>query len=107
MTVVDCAGDEEIASELTKYAISHGHDAKQNDSIVIIKEKNVKDILKSFIKYAYKSGYDILQADEENFVLAKVRPIKDFGLATCEICGYVATDEELFAHRRAHGIQLL
>ena len=106
MTVVDCAGDEEIASDLTKYAISLGYDARQDNSCVIINEKNVKNILKLFIKQAGKSEYDILQADSETIVLAKVMPIRDFGLATCEICGYVATDEELFAHRRAHGIQL-
>ncbi|MGI0008654.1 MAG: hypothetical protein ACRD92_03435 [Nitrosopumilaceae archaeon] len=106
MTVVDCAGDEEIASDLTKYVISLGHDARQDNSYVIINEKNVKNILKLFIKQAGKSEYDILQADSEIIVLAKVMPIGDFGLATCEICGYVATDEELFAHRRAHGIQL-
>lgn len=105
--IVDCAGDEEIATDLAEYAVSLGHDAKQDDSYVIINEKNVQNILKSFIKHAGKSEYEILQADSETIVLAKVMPIRNFGLATCEICGYVATDEELFAHRRAHGIQLL
>jgi len=106
VTVIDCAGDEEIASDLVKYVISLGHDARQDNSCVIINEKNVKNILKSFIKYTGKSDYDMLQADSETIVLAKLTSIRNFGLATCEICGYVATDEELFAHRRAHGIQL-
>ncbi|HSF28528.1 MAG TPA: hypothetical protein VLA53_05875 [Nitrosopumilaceae archaeon] len=106
MTVIDCADDEEIASNLVKYLISLGHDARQDNSLVIINERNVKNILKSFIKQAGKSGYDILQADSETMVLAKLTSIRNFGLSTCEICGYVAADEELFAHRRAHGIQL-
>lgn len=106
MAIIDCASDEEIASEIVKYAISLGYNVKQENSYVIINEKNVKNILKSFIKHTDKSDYDILQADPETFVLAKLTSIKNFGLSTCEICGYVATDEELFAHRRAHGIQL-
>jgi len=106
VTVIDCAGDEEIASDLVKYVISLGNDARQDNSCVIINEKNVKNILKSFIKHTGKSDYDMLQADSETIVLAKLTSIRNFGLSTCEICGYVATDEELFAHRRAHGIQL-
>ena len=106
VTVIDCASDEEIASDLVKYVISLGHDARQDNSYVIINEKNVKNILKSFIKHTGKSDYDMLQADSETIVLAKLTSIRNFGLSTCEICGYVATDEELFAHRRAHGIQL-
>ena len=107
MTIVDCAGDEEIAKALTKYATNQRYDARQDDAMVIINEKNVKNILESFIKDAGKSGYDILQADSETLVLAQIKSIEDFGLMECDICGYVATDAELFAHRRAHGIQLL
>lgn len=107
MTVtVDCAGDDEIASDLTKYLISLGHEAKQDNSYVLINEKDVKNILKLFIKHSGKSDYEVLQVDSETIVLAKIMPITEFGLATCEICGFVASDEELFAHRRAHGIQL-
>lgn len=105
--IVDCAGDDEIASDLTKYLISLGHEAKQDNSYVLINEKDVKNILKLFIKHSGKSDYEVLQVDSETIVLAKIMPITEFGLATCEICGFVASDEELFAHRRAHGIQLL
>jgi hypothetical protein len=104
MSVVDCAGDKEMAVLLTKYVTSLGNYAKQDDSLVLINAKNVIDILKLFLKDTGKSEYCIQQADPGTFVLAKVVPIDNFGLATCEICGFVAFDEELFAHRRAHGI---
>jgi len=42
--------------------------------------------------------------DSNIFVIAKKADVEDFGLARCEICGHVAFEEELFAHRRAHGI---
>lgn len=103
--IVDCANDEEIATNLKEYLSTRGYEARKDDSLVIIKDgKDIKENLDSFIKDTNKIGYKMLQSDSETFVLAKVVQIEDFGLPRCEICGYAASEEELFAHRRAHGI---
>jgi len=108
VTVIDCANDEVIATELKEYLFTRGYEAKKDDSLVIITDgKNIKESLGSFIKDTNKIGYQILQSDSETLILAKVMQIEDFGLPTCEICGYAAPEEELFAHRRAHGIGFL
>lgn len=105
--IVDCANDEKIASELATYLSGHGYKVEINGALVVINENDVEKTLKSFIKDTGKSEYGILRSDSETFVLAKVVQIEDFGLPICEICGYAAPEEELFAHRRAHGIGFL
>ena len=106
--IVDCANDEAIATNLKEYLSARGYEARKDDSLVIITNgKDIKENLESFIKDTNKIGYKILQSDSETFVLAKVVQIEDFGLPICEICGYAAPEEELFAHRRAHGIGFL
>ena len=105
VTTIDCANDEEIAVELERYLSQQGYDTKIDGSLVMISnDKNIKKSLESFIKNNKKIGYGILQADSETFVVAKVVGIEDFDLSRCEMCGFVASEEELFAHRRAHGI---
>ena len=108
VTVIDCANDEEIATNLKEYLSTRGYEAIKDDSLVIITDgKDIKKNLESFIKDTDKIGYKILQSDSETFILAKVVHIENFGLPICEICGYAAPEEELFAHRRAHGIGFL
>ncbi|MGI0082605.1 MAG: hypothetical protein ACREAF_02785 [Nitrosopumilaceae archaeon] len=102
--VVDCANDEEIVRELVEYMSKHGINAKVEGALVVTNENDTQKRLESFIKDTGKSGYEILRSDPETLVLAKVVRIEDFDLPRCEICGYVAPEEELFAHRRAHGI---
>ena len=105
VTIIDCANDEEMAAEIESYLSRQGYETKIDGSLVMISNgKNIKKNLESFIKNIQKVGYDILQADSETFVVAKVVGIEDFDLSRCEMCGFVASEEELFAHRRAHGI---
>jgi len=102
--VIDCAFDEEFSKELTNYLTEKGHKTKQVDSQVILDVKIGKEVLFDFLKHAKKTNYDILEMDSNIFVIAKKADVVDFGFGRCEICGYVAFEEELFAHRRAHGI---
>jgi hypothetical protein len=105
MITIDCANDEEIAIDLERYLAKQGHETKIDGSLVMIpNDIEIKKSLESFIKNTQKTGYDVLEADSETFVIAKVVSIEDFELSRCEMCGFVASEEELFAHRRAHGI---
>ncbi len=102
--MIDCAFDEEFSNELANYLNKKGHKTKQVDSQVILDVKIGKEVLFDFLKHAKKTNYNILEMDSNIFVIAKKVDVEDFGLARCEICGHVAFEEELFAHRRAHGI---
>lgn len=105
VTTIDCANDEEMASDLQNYLSKQEYEAKIDGSLVMISnDKNIKKNLESFIKSTQKTGYEILQAYSETFVVAKLVSIEDFDLSRCEMCGFVASEAELFAHRRAHGI---
>lgn len=102
---IDCANDEEMAAHLENYLSRQGYETKIDGSLVMIStDKNIKKSLESFIKNTEKTGYEVIQADSETFVVARVVSIEDFNLSRCEMCGFVASEEELFAHRRAHGI---
>ena len=105
VTTIDCSNDEEMAAEIESYLSRQGYETKIDGPLVLTSNnKNIKKSLEFFIKTAQKVGYEILEADSETFVVAKVVGIEDFNLSRCEMCGFVASEEELFAHRRAHGI---
>jgi len=108
MITIDCAGDTELADKLVNYLKNNGIDCTQEDSLVLVTLNEVEKILKMFLKETRRVEYSILKSDLTTFVVAKVVPIEDFGLLRCNICGYVvSSEEELTAHQRAHGIQLL
>jgi hypothetical protein len=108
MVIIDCANDNEIASELANYLKGHHFEAKTENSSVIVKEENVEQILESFLVETKRLDYKVRKIDPANLLLAKEVPIEDFGFLRCEMCGYVVSnEEELLTHRRAHGIQLL
>lgn len=105
MTVIDCAGDNEIALELENYLKNLGLDAKAEESLVTVDKINVEDILNIFLKETGKSKYKTRKLDSANFLLSKEVSIEDLDLLSCEMCGYVLSNEtELMNHRRAHGI---
>jgi hypothetical protein len=105
MTVIDCAGDSEIALELENYLKNLGFDAKAEDSLVTIDKTNVESVVNLFLKETARSEYTIRKLDSINFLLSKEVQIEDLDLLSCEMCGYVLSNEtELMNHRRAHGI---
>lgn len=105
MTVINCAGDNEIALELENYLKNLGFDAKVEESLVIVDKTGVEGTLNLFLKETARTEYKIRKLDSENFLLSKEVPIEDLDLLSCEMCGYVLSNEtELMNHRRAHGI---
>jgi len=108
MMFIDCAEDGKIALELENYLKNHGVSAKTDESMVIVNEGDIEQVLNDFLKETNRSAYNIRKIDSTNFLLSKEIPIEDFGFFRCEMCGYVvSSEEELLVHRRAHGIQLL
>ena len=105
MVIIDCAGDNEIALELENYLKNLGFGAKSEESIVNIDKTNVEKRLRLFLKETSRSEYKIRKIDSTNFLLSKEVQIEDLDLLSCEMCGYVLSNEsELMNHRRTHGI---
>lgn len=105
MVVIDCAGDNQIALELENYLKNLGFGAKSEESIVNVDKTNVEKTLRLFLKETSRSEYKIRKIDSTNFLLSKEVQIEDLDLLSCEMCGYVLSNEsELMNHRRTHGI---
>lgn len=105
MIVIDCAGDNEIALELENYLKNLGFDAKAEESLVTVDKTNVEHVVNLFLKETARSEYKIRKLDSINFLLSKEVQIEDLDLLSCEMCGYILSNEtELMNHRRAHGI---
>ncbi len=86
------------------YLNKEGEDSTREKDHVYTKNKVQKKKLDKFLDDNEMEGYSVMLAEPDTFIVAKKTSVEDFGLAQCEICGFVAFDEELFAHRRAHGI---
>ena len=105
MITINTAFDEKISEELVSFLKIEGISSKQKGSTVILnQDKLSKEILRKFLEKTNKQDYEVREISSKNFLISKTTNIEKFGLATCEICGFVTFEEELFAHRRAHGI---
>ena len=105
MAIVDCAGDNEIALELENYLKNLGFDAKTEESLVSVDKMNGENTLYLFLKETGRPEYRVRKIDTTNFLLSKEVQIEDLDLLSCEICGYVLSNENDFMnHRRLHGI---
>ena len=105
MSLVDCAHDDDLASELVVYLTEREHDAKLSDSsIITMQNKNTKNILKTFLKDTKRDDYTILESDTDVFVISKPMPIDKMGFFSCEFCSKAFSDKEkLDAHKVVHG----
>ena len=105
MTLVDCAHDDDLASELVVYLTEHDYDAKLSDnSIVTVQNKNTQDILKIFLKDTERQDYTILESDVDVFVISKPIPLDQMGFFSCEFCSKAFSDKDkLDAHKVVHG----
>ena len=107
MISINLAFDEKITDELICFFKHLGIDAEHEGSEILV-NKDIFDqgILETFLKKTKREreGYVIKKINAESYLISKQVDVEDFGLATCEICGYVTFEEELLAHRRTHGI---
>lgn len=107
---IDCAFDEKLSDEIEIYLKECGFEiTKEKDGIITTNDPRVtKDGLEHFLKKTGKiKELQIIPSDSDTIIIAKKVMIENFGLARCTICGFVAHAEELLAHERAHGVQLM
>ena len=102
---IDLANDAEIAKELLDYLKSKGIDSHLEASEVKI-DKNAFDleIFKSFLWDTKRTKHTIKKINPKLFLISKSVDVEDLGMGTCEICGLVGFEEQLFSHRWTHGI---
>jgi hypothetical protein len=105
MTIIDCAGDNEIALELEHYLTNLSLDATSEESKVHVDKINVVEILNFFLTETSRTNYKIRKINSTDFLLSKEVAIEDFGFLRCEMCGCALSNrDELMNHRRVHGI---
>ena len=107
--IIDCAFDEKLANEITKYLTNQGFSViLEKDGIITADDKKLtKDDLELFLKRTGKiKELQLILSDSDTVIVAAKVMIEHFGLARCTICGFVTYQEDLFAHERAHGIYL-
>ena len=108
--IIDCAFDQNLADELTKYLKKKGLNVNEEKEGIITTEdpKLTKDDLELFLKNTGKiKTLQLIPTDSDTIIIATKVMIEHFGLARCNICGFVTYQEDLVAHERAHGIQLM
>lgn len=108
--IIDCAFDDALADDLTKYLLESGFTVqKENESIVTTNDpKLTTDDIEWFLKKTGKiKDLQLIQSDSDTIILATKVMIEHFGLDRCSICGFVAFKDELFAHERTHGIGMM
>ncbi|HJT09932.1 MAG TPA: C2H2-type zinc finger protein [Candidatus Nitrosotalea sp.] len=105
LIAIDCAGDSDLALELGNYLKNLGITAKVEESFVNVDKAGMEHTLMLFLKETGRSDYKIRKIDSATFLLSKEVSIEDFNLQSCEMCGYVTSNEsELMNHRRVHGL---
>jgi len=117
--VISCAGDNELARKIKDYLVNEitlSHDtiyiSLSEDEIEIVLEKlgvsrdDIKKLLQDFIKSDSKLLADHYSITEFNelFVVGVSKRLDEMTV-NCEMCGYIASDEEdLNIHKRTHGL---
>ncbi|MEE9242117.1 MAG: hypothetical protein V3U12_03055 [Nitrosopumilaceae archaeon] len=105
MISIDLANDVEIAKELQDYLKSKGIDSHLEAAEIKI-DKTAFDlkIFKSFLKYTNRTKHSVKKINSKLFLISISVGVEDLGMGTCEICGLVDFEEQLFSHRWTHGI---
>ena len=102
MTKVDCAGNNELAEELTIFLQNESYSVTHENDLVTVDEKLSKSILESFLKKTDRDRHKITLIDSDSYVIAIPLDLEDIGLESCEFCVYTAHRELVEIHRRSH-----
>ena len=105
MISIDLANDTELAKELHDYLKKKGIFSNLEAAEIKI-EKNAFDleIFKSFLWDTKRTTHTIKKINPSLFLISKDVDVEDLGMGTCEICGLVGFEEQLYSHRWTHGI---
>ena len=117
--VISCAGDNELAKKINDYLIDNISPSSDTiyisvseDELELVLEKlgvsrqDIQKLLQDFIKSdpnLLADRYSITEFDDL-FVVGIPKKLDEMTI-NCEMCGYVASDEEdLIIHKRTHGL---
>jgi hypothetical protein len=117
-TVINCAGDNELARKINDYLIDRIVPSKDaiyvslsEDEVEIALEKlglskdDIRKLLHEFIKSNSElaDNYSITEF-EDVFVVGVPKSLDEMTI-NCEMCGYIASSEDdLNIHKRTHGL---
>src|SRR5262245_53549389 len=107
MAAVSCAGDSELAKKLHDYLASRFPSAPislEEDEITIqLDNGEIQKSLEEFVgSNPDLAGYSVIGSGD--IFTVGIRQSLDKVILQCEMCGYLAKDEdEMMIHRRLHG----
>lgn len=81
MVNIDCAYDDKLADQLTKYLCGLNYNAKEEQSIVIVDDNVPEKTLREFLTYIKKPEYSITHFTSDTMILSKKLSIKDMQCA--------------------------
>jgi uncharacterized ferredoxin-like protein len=117
-TVINCAGDNELARKINDYLISKISSSNDTiyiscyeDEVEIVLEKlevsrnDIRKLLDNFIKSnAELADYYSITEFDDMFIVGIPKSFDEMTV-NCEMCGYIASSEEdLSIHKRTHGL---
>jgi hypothetical protein len=116
--VINCAGDIELARKINEYLRDRIVPSRNTiyislsqDEVEIVLEKlevsrdDIRKILHDFIKSDPKLAERYSINELEDLFVVGIPKSLDEMTVNCEICGYIASDEEdLIIHKRTHGL---
>ena len=102
MTRIDCAQNNELAEELTKFLHQKNYTPVQGNELLTVDEKLPKSILESFLEETNRSKHKITLVEPDSFLIAIPVSMEEIGLESCEFCGYTSHHNLVEVHRRTH-----
>ena len=100
MITINLAFDKEIAKELVDYLTELGINSKLGEFEVIINKTDFDErILSIFLEKTSRTQHILRKIGTDSYLISKEVAVKDLGLVTCEICGLIVPEDNLFFHR--------
>ena len=102
MTRIDCAQNNELAEELTKFLHQRNYTTVQENKLLTVGEKLPKSLLELFLKETNRSKHRVTLVEPDSFLIAIPVNMEEIGLESCEFCGYTSHHSLVEVHRRTH-----
>jgi len=99
---IDCAQNDELATELAKFLQVRNYSIKQENELVVVNEKIQPSLLEEFLEETNRTRHKITLVEPDSFLIAIPVSMEEIGLDTCEFCGYTSHSDLVQVHRRTH-----
>ena len=101
--IVDCANDSKLAEELIAYLKENNIQAYIQDGLIMTAQDLKLENLEIFLKHTGRHKHKAQLLDKMKFLLSIPSNVEEFGLESCEFCGYTGYPEIVEIHRKTHG----